>query len=71
MKRDVNTGEIIDFREVMNDQESQNPVFLKNKELQAKSKLDIGSYADLENNLSMLNVYLIHCFRIVNNTTRI
>lgn len=43
VKRDVNTGEIIDFREIMNDiVESQSTVFFNNTDSQERSKLDTG-----------------------------
>lgn len=46
VKRDLNTGEIIEFREVMNELvlESQSAVFFNSKESPEKSKLDIGNY---------------------------
>lgn len=43
VKRDVNTGEIIEFREIIDDiAESQSTVFFNNRDPQEKSNLDTG-----------------------------
>lgn len=46
MKRDINTGEIIEFREVMNetDTESQSTIFFNRHDSRGKSKLDTGTF---------------------------
>lgn len=45
MKRDLNTGEIIDFHEVLNDAaiEAQSSIFINTKDQNEKSKLDTGN----------------------------